>query len=187
MLFWRLDDICTTPLQHLAHKLQLNIFAVSKTSETDLLISWPRIVKQFCPEPPNPDFPDPVLFAQMRSIGQVKSAIYMDVDNMFHNHGLSIQMADLFPPPFIFLSQLPARLQEQLRTQLNLTLNCNPAHRPLHTTTPMGFRWSVCHYAASALIFKSIRILSMHTDAPELCTTPNCQYKFQAPLNLAVD
>lgn len=75
MLFWRLDEFPSNPLQQHADKIQLTLFAVSQSPDTDRLISWPIAVNLFYPEPSEHDFPDSSLFTQVRSIGSRRSAI----------------------------------------------------------------------------------------------------------------
>lgn len=70
MLFWHLDALRTAQLHLLANTLRLTLFEVSKTPDTDRLISWPRAVNQLYPGLPEFDFPDPSLFAQVQSIGR---------------------------------------------------------------------------------------------------------------------
>lgn len=110
MIFWRIEKHYTTALQKIKNQIQLTLFAVAKSPDSDRLMSWARVVNYFCPDPPEPDFPDPPLFAQVRSVGASRSAIFLEVDNMFHKQILSHQLADLFPLPPIYLSQLPSKL-----------------------------------------------------------------------------
>lgn len=189
ILFWCRNDFPSTPLQRMANKLQLTLFAVSKTPNTDRLISWSCIINQLCSDPLEPDFPYPSLFAQVRSIGSIQSAIYMDVNNMFHNGRLSPQLADLFPLPTILLSQLPTWLQTNLQNHLVINANCNPTLHPSQATTPVGFRWSISmgYYAAPALIAKSLRIITMHDDAANVSSRPNFLCKSHPPITLPVD
>lgn len=46
---------------------------------------------------------------------------------------------------------------------------------------------SIGHYATRALKYKSLKIISIHTEAPKLCQAPNFLCKSLVPLTLAVD
>lgn len=57
MLYWRIENNKTRPLHKYADTLQMTLFAVSKSPNSERLISWPRICNMFCPSHPNLIFP----------------------------------------------------------------------------------------------------------------------------------
>lgn len=165
------------------------MLAVTKSPDSDRLISWPRVCNSFCPSPPEPDFSDPSMFSQIRCLGQKRSAFFVDIDNMFHNQRLSLSISDLFPLPAISISKLPLHLQQVLRQNLKLDEISNVTVEPSQARTPMGFRWSVDkgHFATRTIISRSLKIFAQKQQASPIHPITNFLPKQQSPCTIAKD
>lgn len=126
MLFWREEQKQSRPLHPHADRSQLTLFAVTKYDTVDILTSWPGVLNSFSPDPPEPDFPDPSLFSQVRCIGEKIATFFLDIANMCHNQKLSRDMSDLFSLRAITGREIHPGLQEVLRTQLYFPKYKNP-------------------------------------------------------------
>lgn len=161
LLTWRLDEMRQTDLSNYASTLELTNFAIRKDANYERLISWPRITNLYAKISLSPELPDPSLFQLTRADDIKKSAIYLDVSNMFHNMGPPILMTDLFPFPLIKFGELEdMKKQDVLDTVGTPSLHEDSLIRPAQVTMPMGFIWAVClaHNATTNIIKQAYTI-----------------------------
>lgn len=166
----------------LADKVEMTLFAVTKDMYCDRLISWPRVQNELLP-PPFVSLPDPSLLGGIRCDSNGASAIFLDIQNMYHNIPLPHQLARLFPLRPVSLHQLPPPFQTKLAQYLQLSLDFPHLLRPCLGNLPKGFTWAVYigHTIVLDCIRQAFRIFRTSTPAKPHPLTELYMTREQAP------
>lgn len=127
-----------------AKHVTMTSFAVVKDTKRDRLISWPRMQNEGMPKPP---YADLLALDLLQNIGVPDSAcpsgFFFDIANMFHTIRLPPSFAKLLPMSPILFGSLSKETQSAILSTKNTNLHQHVLVRPLQTTMPMGFKWSV--------------------------------------------
>lgn len=124
----------------------MTLFAVHKDEHSKTLkeISWPRAQNEFLPDPPKISLPNLGLFSSIVTPQGKKSAIYIDIQNIFHNLALPHQLPLLFPMKKVRLADLPQTLCIEPLSMFNIRrVHSQLSLRPCQATLPMGYKWAV--------------------------------------------
>lgn len=187
ILSWSLMSEESNDYRLLASTIQMSIFSVTKSEASDRLISWPQVQNALLPDPPQVSLPNPGLFDQIKSSSERLSAVYLDIENMFHNIFLPKWLSLLFPMQPVQASTLSPEVFQSIKHSLKLpNIPDDAMLRPLQATMPMGFKWSVyiSHLFVGSCIQQSYSIIRSSRITPKC--SPNLQIllKEHAPFQI---